>query len=92
MRALSWAVEKQEKTPEEISRPSVIGAFAYPGHCLNLTDFGALDELRVAYEKARLLVESQGGKLPVNGKEENGEQEGLFCLFCRVDPQYSSKG
>ena len=72
MRALSWAVEKQEKTPEEISRPSVIGAFAYPGHCLKLTDFGALDELRVAYEKARLLVESQVGKLPVNGKEENG--------------------
>lgn len=72
MRALSWATEKQEKKPEEIKRPSVICAFAYPGHCLNPTDFGALDELLVAYEKARLLVESQGGKLPVNGTPKNG--------------------
>lgn len=54
-------------TPERI-----LGAFAYPGHCLNLTDYGALDELRVAYEKVKLVVESQGGKLPSNGAKENG--------------------
>jgi hypothetical protein len=32
-RALSWANLRR-------SSPSVIGAFAYPGNCLNLTDYG----------------------------------------------------
>ena len=71
-RAMTWAREKQNKKPEEMAEPYVLGAFAYPGHCLNLTDYGALDELRVAYEKVKLVVESQGGKLPSNGAMENG--------------------
>jgi len=50
-RAMIWAREKQQKKPEELAEPSVLGAFAYPGHCLNLTDYGALNELRVAYDK-----------------------------------------
>ena len=38
-RAMTWAREKQQKKPEEMAEPSVLGAFAYPGHCLNLTDY-----------------------------------------------------
>jgi hypothetical protein len=32
-RALSWAKQRR-------SSPSVLGAYAYPGNCLNLTDYG----------------------------------------------------
>ena len=42
-RALSWANLRR-------SSPSVIGAFAYPGNCLNLTDYGVMNELALAYE------------------------------------------
>lgn len=71
-RAMAWAEKKKRKRPKEMSQPSVLGAFAYPGHCLNLTDFGALAELRVAYEKIKLLLESEGGVLPSNGAKEDG--------------------
>jgi len=85
-RAMTWAREKQHKKPEEMAEPYVMGAFAYPGHCLNLTDYGALDELRVAYEKVKLVVESQGGKLPSNGAKENGIYlyRPLDCLVIKM--------
>ena len=85
-RAMTWAREKQHKKPEEMAEPYVLGAFAYPGHCLNLTDYGALDELRVAYEKVKLVVESQGGKLPSNGAKENGIYlyRPLDCLVIKM--------
>jgi hypothetical protein len=85
-RAMTWAREKQHKKPEEMAEPYVLGAFAYPGHCLNLTDYGALDELRVAYEKVKLVVESQGGKLPSNGAMENGIYlyRPLDCLVIKM--------
>jgi hypothetical protein len=44
-----------------MAEPSVLGAFAYPGHCLNVSDYGALDERRVAYENVKRVVESEGG-------------------------------
>ena len=37
-RALSWAKQRRPS-------PSVLGAFAYPGNCLNLTDYGVMKEL-----------------------------------------------
>jgi hypothetical protein len=82
-RAMTWAKEKQQRKPEEMAEPSVLGAFAYPGHCLNLTDYGALDELRVAYEKVKLVVESEGGKLPSNGAMENGLEayDSVYGIF-----------
>ena len=85
-RAMTWAREKQQKKPEEMAEPSVLGAFAYPGHCLNLTDYGALDELRVAYEKVKLVGESEGGKLPSNGAKENGIYlyRPLDCLVIKM--------
>jgi hypothetical protein len=85
-RAMTWAREKQQKKPEEMTEPSVLGAFAYPGHCLNLTDYGALDELRVAYEKVKLVIESQGGKLPSNGAMEDGIYlyRPLDCLVIKM--------
>jgi len=85
-RAMTWAREKQHKKPEEMAEPYVLGVFAYPGHCLNLTDYGALDELRVAYEKVKLVVESQGGKLPSNGAKENGIYlyRPLDCLVIKM--------
>jgi hypothetical protein len=85
-RAMTWAREKQQKKPEEMTEPSVLGAFAYPGHCLNLTDYGALDELRVAHGKVKLVIESQGGKLPSNGAMEDGIYlyQPLDCLVIKM--------
>jgi hypothetical protein len=70
-RAMTWAREKQHKKPEEMAEPYVLGA---------------LDELRVAYEKVKLVVESQGGKLPSNGAKENGIYlyRPLDCLVIKM--------
>jgi len=92
-RAIAWAEEKQRMKPEEMVQPSVLGAFAYPGRCLNLTDFGALAEIRTAYEKVKLLVESEGGTLPSNGAKENGIYlyRPLDCLVIKMLHQLREK-
>jgi len=92
-RAIAWAEEKQRMKPEEMVQPSVLGAFTYPGRCLNLTDFGALAEIRTAYEKVKLLVESEGGTLPSNGAKENGIYlyRPLDCLVIKMLHQLREK-
>jgi hypothetical protein len=84
-RALAWAQQKHKNSPDELKCPSVLGAFSYPGHCLNLTDFGALDELVAAYDKLKILVESQGQSLPSNGAKQHGIylRRPLDCLVIR---------
>ena len=64
-RALSWANLRR-------SSPSVIGAFAYPGNCLNLTDYGVMNELALAYEATLGISAAAGTPLPVNSVRENG--------------------
>jgi hypothetical protein len=62
-RALSWANLRR-------SSPSVIGAFAYPGNCLNLTDYRVMNELALAYEATLCISAAAGTPLPVNSVRE----------------------
>jgi len=64
-RALSWANLRR-------SSPSVICAFAYPVNCLNLTDYGVMNELALAYEATLGISAAAGTPLPVNSVRENG--------------------
>jgi hypothetical protein len=64
-RAWAWASERREN-------PSVIGAFAYPGLCLNLTDYGVMIELALAYEATKEISEAAGTAIPKNSSIENG--------------------
>jgi hypothetical protein len=65
VRALSWTNLRR-------SSPSVIGAFIYPGNGLNLTDFGVMNELALAYEATLGISAAAGTPLPVNSFRENG--------------------
>ena len=64
-RALSWAKQRRPS-------PSVLGAFAYPGNCLNLTDYGVMNELALAYEATLGISAAAGTPLPVNSVRKNG--------------------
>jgi hypothetical protein len=50
----------------------VVGAFAYPGNCLNLTDYGVMNELALAYEATVGISAAAGTPLPVNSVRKNG--------------------
>ena len=50
--------------------PSVVGAFAYPGQCLNLTDYGVMNELALAYEATKGISEAAGTALPENSVQQ----------------------
>ncbi|MCX5949958.1 MAG: hypothetical protein NT158_01980 [Cyanobacteria bacterium] len=70
-RALSWANLRR-------SSPSVIGAFAYPGNCLNLTDYGVMNELALAYE-ATLGISGAAVEFPRFREQVSG----LHKIDCR---------
>lgn len=71
-RALNWAKEINKNSPKKISQPSVLGAFIYPGLCLNLTDIGVNQLLLEAYSYMSVLLKSAGQPLPVNSSMQNG--------------------
>jgi hypothetical protein len=52
--------------------PSVVGPFAYPGNCLNLTDYGVMNELAFAYEATVGISAAAGTLLLVNSVRQNG--------------------
>lgn len=64
-RAWDWAVARQQQG--KIETPFVLGALVYPGLCLNLTDYGVIDELAAAYK-----VLATVNPLPKNSRQENG--------------------
>jgi hypothetical protein len=67
-RAWDWALAR--KAEAKIEAPFVVGALVYPGLCLNLMDYGVIEELRVAYE---VLKTSRNGKeMPTNSSPKNG--------------------
>jgi hypothetical protein len=68
-RAKDWAKERR-------NNPSVVGAFAHPGHCLNLTDYGVMNELALAYEATKGISEAAGTALPKNSVR----QKGIFMM------------
>ena len=71
-RALDWAKDRKKRRPQEMGDPSVLGAFAYPGNCLNLTDYGVMDELALAYRATETIFKTAETPLPVNSDRRNG--------------------
>ena|ERR1700730_6632164 len=80
-RAIDWAIWKKERG--HITTPAVIGAFIYPGLCLNLCDYGVMDSVRDAYARLKLLFDATGTPLPVNKTERDGVSMERF-LDCAV--------
>ena len=67
-RAWDWAYAR--KADGKIQSPFVVGALIYPGLCLNLTDYGVIEELRAAYN---VLETSRSGKgMPTNSRARDG--------------------
>jgi hypothetical protein len=78
-RAWDWA--NNRPGPDKIRRPFVIGALIYPGLCLNLTDYGVIEQLRVAY---KVLAAAYGPReMPENTLMEDGVTR-LRRLDCAV--------
>lgn len=81
-RGYRWAEDQSQRT-SKIKTPSVIGAFIYPGFCLNLTDIGINDLLQESYnflEKTSAIA-----KLPI--PQNNSKQNGIYMrrqLDCAV--------
>lgn len=65
-RARDWA---QDRHGDEAS---VLGAFIHPGHCLNLSDYGVIEELRVAYRMLEATWANTNAPMPVNSSLVNG--------------------
>ena len=74
-RAWNWAVS-QRRGSSPIKRPFVLGALIYPGLCLNLTDYGVIEQLRAAYK----VLAAGAMELPQNVVEEAG-----FPMVRRLD-------
>ena len=51
-RALDWA--REQRTRGKLGAPAVVGALIHPARCLNLTDYGALGEVKSAYDHLEL--------------------------------------
>jgi hypothetical protein len=67
-RAWDWALAG--KAAGKIKSPFVVGALVYPGLCLNLTDYGVVEELRAAF---KVLESSRNGEgMPRNSKPKSG--------------------
>ena len=71
-RAWDWAQRCTRTGDPVISSPAVLGAFIHPGLCLNLTDYGVAEELRVAYRLLQDMLESAGATMPVNDRAVDG--------------------
>jgi hypothetical protein len=67
-RAWDWA--NNRPGPKKIRKPFVIGALIYPGLCLNLTDYGVIEQLRVAH---KVLAAASGlREMPQNTLMQDG--------------------
>lgn len=60
-RGIDWALHGKK-----IDDPYVIGAYVYPGLCLNLTDYAVADQIKQAFAVMNLVAQQTGGKLPRN--------------------------
>jgi len=82
-RGYEWAVSQSKRKNTKIKSPAVVGAFIHPGLCLNLTDYGVMEEIKSAYNILRAFSESAGTPLPENKVQD----EGIFLqrhLDCAV--------
>ena len=59
-RGIDWAFTKK------IEDPYVIGAYVYPGLCLNLTDYAVSDQVKEAYEIFKDYCDQTNTEIPKN--------------------------
>jgi hypothetical protein len=71
-RGLNWAREQAARKSSQVRKPDVIGAFIYPGLCLNLTDYGVKSELLDAYSILSKTLDDAGTPPPKNSTLDNG--------------------
>ena len=67
-RAMDWA----ESTTRSLNEPYVVGAFLDPGHCLDLTDYGVVPQIKLAYDEFVKNCRVAGVSLPSNKVPKEG--------------------
>ena len=65
-RAEQWAKENSKLAYSSIKTPGVLGAYLDLGNCLDLTDSGSLQLLKIPYETLKKSVSLAGLEMPVN--------------------------
>lgn len=71
-RGYEWAVQQSKLSRSKVKTPYVIGAFIHPGLCLNLTDYGAMEEIKKAYDILNYFFYVTKKPLPKNEAQVNG--------------------
>lgn len=88
-RAQEWAVSccdrYNKKHPErEPKKPAVIGAVISLGHCLDLTDYGSAEILKMGYQTLEYELSLIGQVMPVNRSVQGNDDLLLRELDCAV--------
>ena len=65
-RAEQWAKENSKLSNSSIKTPGVLGAYLDLGNCLDLTDSGSLQLLKIPYKTLKESVSLAGLAMPVN--------------------------
>lgn len=65
-RAEQWADDNSKRKDSLIKTPGVLGAFLDLGNCLDLTDSGSLQQLKLPYETLKKTLFLAGLDMPVN--------------------------
>lgn len=65
-RAEKWAEDNSKRKDSLINEPGVLGAFVDLGNCLDLTDSGSLQQLKVAYKTLKKTLFLADLDMPVN--------------------------
>jgi hypothetical protein len=71
-RGLDWAKELSQRKRPRIKSPFVIGALIHPGLCLNLTDYGVMQELVDAHRFLANAAAMARVGLPKNTHQASG--------------------
>ena len=84
MRAFEWAKTAQQRSKKANSKPSLVGAVINPGLCLNLMDYGVIEELRQAYDYLTEIRKSAGSPMSANTRLDPQGSPLLRRLDCEV--------
>lgn len=77
-RAIDWAIEQEKR--KRLDDPFVVGAYLHLGLCLNLTDYGVMEEVAFAYDHLKEMASLLKIDLPQN----TGLRDGI-TLYRNLD-------
>ncbi len=77
LRGLEFAVEASARRPQQIRKPTVVGAVIDLGYCLDLTTSRGLQLTKTAFNRLQQVSWQAGLQLPMN--EPNGGRHNLDC-------------